>query len=224
MAARTTASEVTGLARVGGRPRDRSLDRAILEVARRQLARRGLAALSIAAVADEAGTTRPAVYRRWASKRDLAEAAILALEVEPAAAPSGHPWLDLLNECHQLHDFARMSGVTALAGVILTDDVDPHLRDLFREHLVMPRRRRVRSYLQAGVSAGELAPDADIQLVHTMPSGSWLAHALAGGSLPTDWAGRTAAMVWRACGGVVGPQVARAPRQRRDLEPDDLTT
>jgi AcrR family transcriptional regulator len=194
---------MAGPHRQGGRPRDRGIDRMVLEVARRHLAGRGLAALSVAAVADEARTSRTAVYRRWATRRDLAEAAILTLEVEPAAPASGRPWVDLVTECHQLHAFARASGATALAGVMLTDDADPSLRELFREHLVMPRRRRVLGYLRAGVDAGVLAPTADIELAHTLPSGSWLAHALAGGDLPENWAKRTAALVWRSCGGDV---------------------
>jgi AcrR family transcriptional regulator len=184
-----------------GRPRDQGIDRTVLEVARRHLAANGLSGLSITAVAEEAGTTRPAIYRRWATKREIVEAAILSLDDPAAPAPSGQPATDLINDLGQLQQFASTTSATALAGVMLTDGADPHLRALFREHVVMPGRRRIRGYLHAGVEAGQLAPDADIEIAHPLPSGSWLAHALAGAGLPHNWPHRMAALVWRACGG-----------------------
>jgi AcrR family transcriptional regulator len=188
-----------------GRPRDQGIDDTVLEVARRHLAANGLSGLSITAVAEEAGTTRPAIYRRWATKREIAEAAILSLEEPAPPAPSGHPVTDLINDLDQLQQFANSTSATALAGVMLTTEADPHLRALFREHVVMPRRRRIRGHLHAGVEASHLAPDADIDIAHSLPSGSWLAHALAGHGLPEDWPRRMAALVWRACGGAALP-------------------
>ena len=65
----------------------------------RHLARDGLAGLSIAAVAADAGTTRPAVYRRWSSKEALAVAAVAHLaETDPPPAPTGEPFADLVAE------------------------------------------------------------------------------------------------------------------------------
>ena len=177
----------------------------MIEVARRHLAANGLPGLSITAVAEEAGTTRPAIYRRWASKREIAEAAILSLDEPTPPVPSGNPATDLVNDLDTLQRFADSTSATALAGVMLTEEADPHLRALFREHVVMPRRRRVRGYLQAGIDSGQLAPDADIEVAHSLPSGSWLAHALAGVGLPPHWPQRMAALVWRACGGASPP-------------------
>lgn len=196
-----------------GRPRDQGIDVTVVEVARRHLAANGFSGLSITAVAEEAGTTRPAIYRRWASKHEIAEAAIRSLDQPAPPAPTGHPSTDLINDLDQLQQFASASGATALAGVMLTDDADPRLRAVFREHVVMPRRRRIRGHLHAGVEANQLAPDADIETAHSLPSGSWLAHALAGAGLPHNWPRRMAALVWRACGGTPLP-VSSAPPDR----------
>ena len=56
-----------------GRPRDGSIDRAVLESTLRALARDGYAGLSLRAVAEDAGTTRPALYRRWRSEEHTSE-------------------------------------------------------------------------------------------------------------------------------------------------------
>jgi AcrR family transcriptional regulator len=62
-----------------GRPRDQSIDRRVLDVARRHLALHGYESMSVLAIADAAGTTRQAVYRRWPTKADLATAAIASM-------------------------------------------------------------------------------------------------------------------------------------------------
>src|SRR5690348_244768 len=59
-----------------GRARDGAIDARILAAAKRQLAVLGYEGMSIAAVAQEAGTTRQALYRRWPSKADLAAAVV----------------------------------------------------------------------------------------------------------------------------------------------------
>ena len=61
-----------------GRARDPSIDSRVLEAAARQLAAYGYEGMSVAAVAEEAGTTRQAVYRRWPSKAELGAAALAA--------------------------------------------------------------------------------------------------------------------------------------------------
>ena len=58
------------------RRRGAALETAILEACWSELTRHGYGALTIDAVAQRAGTSRTVVYRRWASKRELVEAAI----------------------------------------------------------------------------------------------------------------------------------------------------
>src|SRR5262249_56124024 len=48
-----------------GRARDPGIDTRVLAVAHRHLSALGYEAMSVAAVAQEAGTTRQALYRRW---------------------------------------------------------------------------------------------------------------------------------------------------------------
>ena len=70
--------------RPSGRPRDPRIDSAVLTAAADLVQEVGYADLSIAAIAERAGTTKPAIYRRWPSKAHL---------VHEAVFPSGEPEL-----------------------------------------------------------------------------------------------------------------------------------
>jgi AcrR family transcriptional regulator len=64
---------------VVGRDRDPQIGRKVLAVTLRHLAESGLAALPVAAVAAEAGTSPPAVCRRWPTREEMAIAAVASL-------------------------------------------------------------------------------------------------------------------------------------------------
>jgi AcrR family transcriptional regulator len=184
-----------------GRPRDRRVDEVILATVRQHMARTGLAGLSIAAVADDAGTTRPTVYRRWPTKLELAVAAVADLaEVEPPL-PTDDPFADLVAELEHFRHCITDASALALAGVMLADGLDQSFRDAYRDHLVRPRRARLRSCLDRGMVAGALDPHADLDVAGSLMTGSWYAFAIGGAPVPDDWAARVAALVWRACGG-----------------------
>lgn len=192
-----------------GRVRDASIDERVLEVAGQHLADHGFEGMSMAAVARAAGTTRQALYRRWPSKIELAEAVVGQLgdpRRELAAgrdepAPFVDPFGDLVVE---LTDFA--AGVSGpgrlrLVGTMLQDTTDRSVQERYRAHVVAPRRRRIRSILEQAIALQLINHDADLEVAVTLGTGSWYARALAGDPVPHDWAPRTAALVWRAVGG-----------------------
>ena len=53
------------------------------------LEERGYSGLSFAAVANTAGTTKPAIYRRWSSKRDLVLEAVFRTQGDDVVANTG---------------------------------------------------------------------------------------------------------------------------------------
>ena len=61
------------------RRRGAELETAILDACWAELTAHGYGALTIDAVAQRAGTSRTVIYRRWATKRELVEAAIVAV-------------------------------------------------------------------------------------------------------------------------------------------------
>lgn len=72
-----------------GRPRDPRIDAAILQAAAELVVEVGYSNLSLAAVAERAGTTKTALYRRWPSKAELVHEAVLSVPPSAVTAPSG---------------------------------------------------------------------------------------------------------------------------------------
>ncbi len=173
----------------------------MLDAARHQLATVGYEAMSLVAVADAAGTTRQALYRRWANKADLATAAIADLSELEQRPDTDDPFADLVDELTAFrHGVTRRNGVS-LVGSMLQESADPDLVRLFRRRLVMPRRRRLRHILDRARTLGLVADDADLDYAAAAGTGVLYSLALAGTSIPAAWADRTAALLWRACGG-----------------------
>jgi AcrR family transcriptional regulator len=184
-----------------GRPRDELIDAHLLEVTRRHLAEYGYAAMSLVAIAEDAGTTRPTIYRRWPTKADLATAAVAALAEASTPPVTDDPYADL---CAELTAFRR--GITrpdgiSMIGTMLVASTNSELVKLFRQRVVRPRRARLRAILERAQRDGLVEADADLDIALTMLTGSWYAHALSGGPAPAHWAERVTATVWRAVGG-----------------------
>jgi AcrR family transcriptional regulator len=188
-------------AAVRGRRRDAAIDARILAAARRQLSCLGYEGMSLAAVAEEACTTRQALYRRWPDKAQLAAEAIAVTVPLDALRVSSDPRADLERE---LDDFQRAMTApshASLAGTMLQDATDPRSREQYRLHVIAPRLERIRAILEHARDMGLLATDADIEIALTLPTGGWYERQLACLDAPDDWSSRTAGLVWRALGG-----------------------
>ncbi len=184
-----------------GRPRDAGIDAAVLETTLRHLARDGFAGLSLAAVAADAGTTRPALYRRWKDKTALAVAAVARLAAVEPPPVTGEPFDDLVVELEHFRHCITEAGALPLVGLMLGDGVDPEVRAQYDAEIVAPRRARFRAILTAAQERGDLPADADLTVAGSFLTGSWYSLALVGVEAPADWAERVATLVWRACGG-----------------------
>jgi AcrR family transcriptional regulator len=186
-----------------GRARDPDIDARVLAVANRHLSAGGYEAMSLAAVAQQAGTTRQAVYRRWPNKASLAAAALAAAADAGPEVRSEDPLADLIAE---LSDFRRgisKPGRLSLVGTMLQDTTAPELLTRYRAHVVAPRRRRISTILQRAHQLGLIDQHADLEVAITLCTGSWYARALAGLPPPRNWPVRTARLVWRAVGGTL---------------------
>ncbi len=184
-----------------GRPRDVDIDERVLAAARRHLAQHGYEALSVAAVAEEAGTTRQALYRRWPTKADLATAAVAAMSQAAGRASTDDPYADLVGELEAFRrGISRPDGVS-LVGTMLLRGTDTDLVRFYRERLVAPRRARLRAILERARADGLLDADGDLDTAVNVFTGTWYARALAGERQPACWAEQVAALVWRGLGG-----------------------
>jgi AcrR family transcriptional regulator len=188
-------------AAVRGRRRDVAIDVRILAAARRQLACLGYEGMSIASVADEACTTRQALYRRWPDKAQLAAEAIAVTVPLDALCVSADPRADLERELDDFQQAMTAPSHMSLAGTMLQDATDPKSREQYRRHVIEPRLERIRAILEHARDVGLLDHDADIEMAVTLATGGWYERHLAGFDAPADWSSRTANLVYRALGG-----------------------
>ncbi len=109
-----------------GRPRDPRIDDAVLRATRELLEEVGYLSLTIGAIADRAGTTKPAVYRRWPTKAHVVHEAVFPAD-GAEVVPSGD---DLRADIRSLVEagvdiLARPAARAALPGLIAEMNSDP---------------------------------------------------------------------------------------------------
>jgi AcrR family transcriptional regulator len=190
-----------------GRARDPGIDARVLAAAHRHLSALGYEAMSVAAVAEEAGTTRQALYRRWPDKASLAADALKAAADAGPEAATDNPLADLVAELTDFQRGVSRPGRLSLVGTMLQDSTAPQARQRYQAQIIAPRRRRIRVILERAQRLGFIDADADLEVAVTMSTGSWYARALAGDAPPRGWPTRTAALVWRAVGGSIPPDL-----------------
>ncbi len=184
-----------------GRPRDPEIDAAVLAAARVELAARGYEAMSLVVIAEAAGTTRQALYRRWPSKADLATAAIASMSQAAERPDTDDPFADLVKELRAFQQGVTRPNGVGMVGTMLQEGADPELRALYRARIVSPRRARLRHILQRAIDEGLVSADADLECAVASCTGPLYALSLAGSRIPRDWPERVARMVWRGMGG-----------------------
>ncbi len=182
-----------------GRRRDDTIDARVLGIANRHLAERGFAGLSFSAIAEEAGTTRQALYRRWPTKERLIGDAIRGAGNRDVVCLSADPRADLEHELALWIESEADAGV-AMAGAMLSRQAPQDARDCYREHVLAPRRQRMTDILTHAQALERIDADADIPGAVGVAIGAAYAAHLSGAIAP-DWPARTAALVWRAIGG-----------------------
>jgi AcrR family transcriptional regulator len=183
-----------------GRPRDRAAGDRILLAAFEQLVRVGYAGLSMEAVAAEAGVAKSTVYRRYPTKRDLVIAALREETPFPPVPADVHS--------HEaLERFVRLaitvlidSGAVRILGSLLVEDQrEPGLLDVFRQRILGPRREIVVHMLQRGIARGEIRPDIDPLVVTEMVAGAVFGHHVILGLTATDaWVDSLVEHIWAA--------------------------
>lgn len=176
-----------------GRPRERRVDDAVRAAVLSLLAQRGYQRTTIAAVADQAGVGRGALYRRWRSKGELVFGAVVhGLELaDPPQHGSLAGDLEALGERIALLSDSEIARA-ALLGLTAELDTDAGLREALDTRLWAVERRYVAVILQRAVDRGEIQPGIDPELVRRLLVGAIAIAPIYGGG-PT--AAREAAAI-----------------------------
>jgi len=155
---------MNGGARVG-RPRDPQIDTAVLNATSAVLDESGYGGLTLEEVARQAGTTKPAIYRRWPGRQRLVLAA-LGRRLGDARAPDTGCTLCDIDECLKVFVAAFRRMPPNVLGPLFADCAnDPELQAAFMTTLFDPPRAAVKETLDRAYEKGDLRSDVDRDLI-----------------------------------------------------------
>ncbi|MFI0454481.1 TetR/AcrR family transcriptional regulator [Actinomadura sp. 6N118] len=162
------------------------MDHKILQTARELIDEVGYPALTVDQVAARAGVGKAAIYRRYASKAEMAFAATMHGQHPPALSDTGSLPGDLLALVRAFH--VRMSAPAArhLAPALMSElAVNPELDTRFQDTFLAAEQASFAEIIERAVARGELAGPVDPAIAHLLLLGS-LAAALYIINLPVD--------------------------------------
>jgi AcrR family transcriptional regulator len=164
-----------------GRPRSTAVDAAILEATREVLAEQGWSGLTVEGVAARAGVAKTTLYRRFASRADLAVAAVAELVAASRTEPGGDAAEDIASSIRACADvYGRPEARAAYLAVVAEAGRDPELRAAVERAVIHPARQLVSDGLDRAVARGEITrahADARVDLLYDVLAGA-LVHRL----------------------------------------------
>ena len=160
-----------------GRPRDPRLDDAIISATVALLEARGYNGLSLAAVAERAGTTTAAIYRRFGSKSELVTRAVFRTDGDDVVAETDDLAADLETmirwAVEKLSRPAALAAIVGLLGAPKPSRVERAADAAGASLFVVERLERAKAL-------GEIRADIDTHVLAAMIDGPVL-HAVLGG-------------------------------------------
>lgn len=147
-----------------GRPRNDSIDDAVLHATQELLIEHGLNATTVAAIARAAGSGKAAIYRRWPSKTALMVAAVRALYDPPPLPDTGSLRGDLV-ACALSYASSDDRSARVLASLLSEMAHDEELRTAAYRAIGAPPARIIDAVLERWRERGEIAPSAALSLL-----------------------------------------------------------
>ena len=156
-----------------GRPRDPQVDQAIIAAAVELLGDGGVEAMSVEAVAARAGVSRASVYRRYANRVDLMEAAFHAASVQKPEPPdTGSVRTDLVQLVLILKSVLLDSESGGMLPAMLSAAREnPEVREAL-ERFTSARRSPTIEVIRRGIDRGEIRDDVEPELLADMLVGA----------------------------------------------------
>ncbi|MFE3443578.1 TetR/AcrR family transcriptional regulator [Nocardia sp. NPDC059180] len=172
---------------VAGRPRDTRIDDAVLAATRELVAEVGYADLTFRAIADRAGTSVPAIRRRWESKAHLVHEAVFPADI--AAEPTEDASLRgvlraVVQRCVEV--VGSPAGRRATPGLISEMVADPALEEELSARLRATVWDHLAALFAGAVERGEVRADLDISLCVETVFGTTLVAVVLRGAAAID--------------------------------------
>ena len=165
---RSGTERYSGLVSSAGRPRDPQIDAAVLKATITVLGESGYGGFTLEEVARRAGTTKPAIYRRWGNRQRLMLDA-LGRRLGAVRPPDTGCTLCDLDECLKLFAGAFRRLPPDVIGPLWADCAeDPELRAGFLAAVLDPPRAAVRQTLERARTRGDLREEVELDLIVDM--------------------------------------------------------
>ena len=182
-----------------GRPRDKRIDTAVLSATVELLAETDYAELSVDAIARRAGTSKPAIYRRWPGKAHLVHEAVFPISDTTGLPDTG----SLAGDVREMVSRTAAVLTTPAARAALPGLVGEMAADLTLHSALLERfgdilSRGLSDRLADAVARGEVRPDVTAaEIVEVVAGTTFLALLTRGDTLDDSWVDRTAAFITR---------------------------
>jgi AcrR family transcriptional regulator len=180
-----------------GRPRDPRIDDSVLGATVELLGTSGYADLSVDAIAKRAGTSKPAIYRRWPSKAHLVHEAVFPISEATELPDTG----SLEGDVREM--VRRSTGVlttpaarAAMPGLLAEMATDPSLHAKLLSRFGDVTSRGMTDRLEGAVNRGEARPDVTaVDLVDAIAGMALMAIITRNQVLDDTWVERTATLI-----------------------------
>ncbi|GAA3547946.1 TetR/AcrR family transcriptional regulator [Amycolatopsis ultiminotia] len=148
------------------RQRDERIDSAVLAAVTALVRETGYSGLTMEAIARRAGTTKPAIRRRWQTRQQLVVAAMAEERSGVVELDTGCTHCDILGHLEALRLGMADPAVARVLPALVADLADdPELRETFLTAVWQPRREACLVSLRKAGERGELKPGLDADLV-----------------------------------------------------------
>jgi AcrR family transcriptional regulator len=185
-----------------GRPRDQRIDNAVLTATVELLGETGYSALSVDAIAKRAGTSKPAIYRRWPSKAHLVHEAVFPADISTELPDTGSLASDVRAMVRgTVAVFSTPAARAALPGLLGEMSNDATLHNALLDRFADVLGRGLHACLDAATARGELRPGVTATDLTEVVTGIALFGVLTrGGELDDDWIDRNATLIVKGIG------------------------
>ena len=182
-----------------GRPRDSRIDDAVLRATVELIGDAGYADLSVEAIARRAGTSKPAIYRRWPSKAHLVHEAVFPLGDATALPITGSLAGDVREMLRRTANVLNTPAArAALPGLVGEMAADPTLHSALLERFGDILTRGMGAYLADAADRGEVRADVTApDLAEAIAGLTFVALLNRGIALDDAWIERTATLITR---------------------------
>ncbi len=179
-------------------PRRSRSDQRIAGATLQLLREGGPQAVTVEAVASLSGVAKTTIYRRFANRREMLQAALVGLTDAPEPAPEVPTrekirWA-LVSARRALEDVLGLSSV----GAILAQQ-DPEFSDSVRG-VLNPYIDQLVALLESAVAAGNVRAEVDPDTVLSLILGATLGERLRFGHIRDEWLDHTLEVLWSGLG------------------------